>query len=98
VDSDGSLPKDQTMFFDPMLTMRRLLEAIPQPRRRVAWTDTTSPGASVAGFGCCPVCHEFVRIETLSSATNVLCPSCGRLIRSLDPLGSDRSLGFTDEL
>jgi hypothetical protein len=59
---------------------------------------TASPGKPVAGYGCCPACHEFVCIEPWGPSGNAICPNCGRMIRSLDPLGSDRSLGATDEL
>lgn len=82
------------MLFDPMYTMRQLLRAVAQPRRFTGTASTSETPA--AGIGCCPVCHEFISVRPTSG--HAVCPSCGRLIRSLDPLGSDRSLGATDEL
>jgi hypothetical protein len=83
------------MFFDLQYTLRQLLLAVPQPPpvRRIATTETPA-----AGFGCCPACHEFVRVEPWGPSGTALCPSCGRLIRRLDALGSERSLGASDEL
>ena len=84
------------MFFDPMYTMRRLLRAIPEPRTRssVAATDSSETPA----FGCCPACHDFVRVEPGGPSGTANCPNCGRLIRSLDALGSGGSLGRTPEV
>jgi hypothetical protein len=84
------------MFFDPMYTMGQLLRAVAQPRRVTSVARTSETPA--VGIGCCPVCHEFVRARLPGPSARTFCPSCGRTIRSLDPLGSNGSLGATDEL
>lgn len=78
--------------------MQQLARLVPRPRRFRSWTGMTSLGSPQAGFGCCPACHEFIRIEPAGPRREATCPACGRAIRSLDPLGSERSLGATDEL
>jgi hypothetical protein len=86
------------MFFvNAGYALRRMIEAFPLPRRtRGAGKSPT--GKPVAGYGCCPACHEFVRSEPWGPSGNAICPSCGRLIRSLDALGSERPSAGTDKL
>ena len=84
------------MFFDPMHTMRQLLRAIPQ-RGRASRSVSRPSAEPITGFGCCPVCHDFVRVDSWGPTGGAICPGCGRLIHSLDSLGSTRSLGATDE-
>ncbi len=79
------------MFFDPMGTLRRLLQAIPETGRRFVRPAPALPASAVVTVGCCPVCHEFVRINPVRPPAHSYCPSCGRAIRGLDPLGSERS-------
>lgn len=98
---DPSLAKSgaaTNMVWDPMYTLRRLLDAIPQPGRRSVHPARASSETPMAGYGCCPACHEFVCMQSSGPSTKAVCPNCGRLIDSLDALGSDRSNGRTDEL
>jgi hypothetical protein len=85
------------MWWSNYSLMWQLAKLIPRARGRTSWTHVTKPTAPVARFGCCPVCHEFVRIEPSLQAGGDRCPNCGRLIRSLDSLGSETSLGAADE-
>ena len=85
------------MFWDPEYVLRQLLAAIPGPRRRRSWNGTIDSGTSVAAYGCCPICHDFVCISPQGRAVGSPCPNCGQLIRELDSLGSQGSTGVSDE-
>jgi hypothetical protein len=78
------------VFFDPMNTMRQLFRAVAQPRKPAA---TGAVSTAAGGIGCCPACHELISVQPLGPSESGVCPRCGRLFRSLDPLGADTSSG-----
>jgi hypothetical protein len=82
----------------PGHAFRRMMEAFPLPWRLAKRAEPALDRATSAGYGCCPACQQFIRFEPRRPGGQAVCPSCGRLIRSVDPLGSARSLGATDEL
>jgi hypothetical protein len=43
---------------------------------------------STDGYGCCPICHEFVYAQFTQPGDLASCPRCGGLIDALDPLGT----------
>ena len=83
------------MFCDPMYAVRQLLIAFSRTPH-----VTGSHGVPIhpAHIGCCPACHDFVRVNSWERTGDGVCPSCGRRIKRLDALGSSNSLGATDEL
>src|SRR4051812_23174775 len=87
-----------TMFWDAEYVLRQLLAAMPGPRRTSAHKKTARLGTPVASYGCCPVCHEFVCISPAERAGNTPCPTCGRWISTLDPLGFNGPADVSEDL
>jgi hypothetical protein len=85
------------VFSDPMYTLRQLLRAIPERKRRHVGPATAATGTRAVGYGCGPVCHEFVSIPEPGRSARAMCPSRGHLIRSLEAIGSRGSPGATGD-
>jgi hypothetical protein len=60
--------------------------ATEQTTERITHRRSRLPGQPADGFGRCPVCREFIRLDGSTPAGQPHCPRCGRLVRSLDPL------------
>ncbi len=81
--------------YTAMWQMARLILSLP---RRSGIAAVTTPGPPVDRCGGCPSCRALIRIEPTHPGKETFCPDCGRLIRSLEALGSERSPGGTPEL
>ena len=81
-------------FFDPMYTMRQLLQTLPSRWQRTKRAVPRSSGAVVDGCGLCSSCNEFVHVTCWGTSGNAICPSCGHLIGPSNPL---RALGSENE-
>lgn len=76
------------MWWGNYSLMWQLAKLIPEPRVRTSGKETARHNGPNEGFGCCPACHDFVRVESWGPSGTAICPSCERLIRSLEPLGA----------
>lgn len=85
------------MWWGNYSLMWQLAKLIPKPKRRAGGSATTASSGAVARFGSCPACHEFVQVKPWGPSGSAVCPNCGRLVRSLDALGSERSSTDSDE-
>jgi hypothetical protein len=75
------------LFWDPNFALRQLMRMVPAPKQTAPSLRRTSVSTPRVRCGCCPVCHEFVRIGPSGQPANAVCPSCGHSIESLDALG-----------
>jgi hypothetical protein len=79
------------MFFGSLFSlMQQVARLVPSPGERYAHRRTARL-SSDGGCGCCPICREFVYVESPQVGESVSCPSCGNAIEGLDPLGFERS-------
>jgi hypothetical protein len=68
---------------------RQLARLVPAPSERIRHRKIVSSRASVGRCGRCPACRAVVSIETTDPDGAAPCPSCCRVIYSLNPLVSD---------
>ena len=61
------------------------------PRHRHSGANGQA-GAPVEGYGLCPSCGDWIRLEVADREETAPCPSCGKSIAGVSPLGGDGAI------